>query len=661
LTEVHTRMGKACLEAMIMFHREPQHQADKPAPHRYTNSPMPEFKFTTSNGPMAELSDDENCESYDRIYAPPFVQYAVRFWSEHLRASGKEASRLDSKIREYVELKRGGRRHLSIDQNENWVSSASESSSNDNSTFLHLLQCLSRRNLAENLKSMLKAINLTPVNRKQIAEELLQVGARATLETLTVLSDFAVGVGAQLWHQTQILLGIRKGDTEGLGHHLKTMPSAVLDDEIKKKLLSIAVQARNADVVRVLVQNMASLKLAETPPKLSFLRTAVSNQDADIVKVLVNSKIKRMLDLGSSLHQAVELANTAICNHLVNGGANIHAPNKNKHDQTPLHVACADGHVEIVQLLVSWRARTSARDKQQKTPLHVAAEAGRHKVVEFLLHYSMFSEDTDDDGRTPLFLACAMGVIDTARMLWSAGSNIFHRDRKNRTALHAAANHGADSVVLFLVSAGCQVNARDSSNNTALHEAAFQGYKDTVSTLIHSGASVNTKNEKKESPLHRACESTNAPEAVVQVLLNGGADPHSLTEQNESPLHYAARCNQLRVISLLLRIPGIRDDVPNKGRKTPLELTSNEDCRKVLLEHRRSRMEFSRVMASLPRQDESVKYADPFDDTDAEPIDHEINQDAMEMLDSGVETLEAEELDSTDPVAVDANTQLHVF
>lgn len=79
------------------------------------------------------------------------------------------------------------------------------------------------------------------------------------------------------------------------------------------------------------------------------------------------------------------------------------------HD-TALTLACAGGHEELVELLLSRGADIEHRDKKGFTPLILAATAGHEKVVEILLNHNADleaqSERTKD---TPLSLACSGG------------------------------------------------------------------------------------------------------------------------------------------------------------------------------------------------------------------------------------------------------------
>ena len=50
-----------------------------------------------------------------------------------------------------------------------------------------------------------------------------------------------------------------------------------------------------------------------------------------------------------------------------------------------LHFAAANGHTEIVKLLIAANAEVNAVNNLQKTPLHLAARSGHTEIVKLLI------------------------------------------------------------------------------------------------------------------------------------------------------------------------------------------------------------------------------------------------------------------------------------
>eukprot|EP00826_Nyctotherus_ovalis_P030464 TRINITY_DN24320_c0_g1_i1.p1 TRINITY_DN24320_c0_g1~~TRINITY_DN24320_c0_g1_i1.p1 ORF type:complete len:108 (-),score=17.38 TRINITY_DN24320_c0_g1_i1:176-499(-) len=53
--------------------------------------------------------------------------------------------------------------------------------------------------------------------------------------------------------------------------------------------------------------------------------------------------------------------------------------------RSPLHIAAANGHSKLVELLVGLGSNVEARDKSLRTPLQLAASAGSVKTVDTLI------------------------------------------------------------------------------------------------------------------------------------------------------------------------------------------------------------------------------------------------------------------------------------
>lgn len=78
-------------------------------------------------------------------------------------------------------------------------------------------------------------------------------------------------------------------------------------------------------------------------------------------------------------------------------------------ERTALHVACAEGHLPVVQLLLQHGASLSARDFDGWSPLHCAAYYGDPRVTGALLQAGAAAEDVSPaTGATPLLLAAEM-------------------------------------------------------------------------------------------------------------------------------------------------------------------------------------------------------------------------------------------------------------
>ena len=88
-----------------------------------------------------------------------------------------------------------------------------------------------------------------------------------------------------------------------------------------------------------------------------------------------------------------------------------------KSKRSPLHIACKEGHLHMVEFFINKDANIEARDKLLKTPLHYACEYGRTLVVKNLMDKNADPFERDNCGRTALHYAIYSGQTDILALL----------------------------------------------------------------------------------------------------------------------------------------------------------------------------------------------------------------------------------------------------
>ena len=116
------------------------------------------------------------------------------------------------------------------------------------------------------------------------------------------------------------------------------------------------------------------------------------------------------------LMRAATLGKTAEVSRLLGARA---APDRAepKHGRTPLMVASATGHAEVVALLLRGGATADALDPTGSSSLHKAASMGRVECVRLLLQAGAARAVRDGQGRTPLQMAEERGHSAVAVLL----------------------------------------------------------------------------------------------------------------------------------------------------------------------------------------------------------------------------------------------------
>ncbi len=156
--------------------------------------------------------------------------------------------------------------------------------------------------------------------------------------------------------------------------------------------------------------------------------------------------------------------------------------------RTPLQLACANGGLPLVELLLTHGADANARDFADNTPLHVAALAGKPDLVTTLLAKQADPNAVNRQRSTPLLNAAGAGSLPVIEMLLKAGANLQAVDNVGESALHRAATGGHVEVMNFLLDRGMDLNLRDRQLQTPLHQAAEAGRVEAVKFLLSRNA-----------------------------------------------------------------------------------------------------------------------------------------------------------------------------
>ena len=154
---------------------------------------------------------------------------------------------------------------------------------------------------------------------------------------------------------------------------------------------------------------------------------------------------------------------------------------------TPLHVACRCGHMDMVKYLVSEQGcSTACQNKDGDTPLLIACSKEHRAMVEILLTGQNCSIACNKHCETPLHPSCNHGWLDVTRRL----AEQYHCDPESRdvlgdTPLHVACREGHVDIVRYLVGEqGCSTACQNKDGDTPLHEACKKGHLAVVEILL---------------------------------------------------------------------------------------------------------------------------------------------------------------------------------
>jgi uncharacterized protein len=349
---------------------------------------------------------------------------------------------------------------------------------------------------------------------KPVLRALLAAGANVNLqtkygETALHLACFSNNSNAAL---VSILLAA------GANVNLKT--------ESGKTALHLACFSNNSNaaLVSILLAAGANVNL-QTESGDTALLACIYNNDTTLVPILLEAGANVNLKTKSgeaALHIACRKYYTGIVQILLSAGADVNLANSSGY--TALHIVCQEDNAHLIPILAAAEADVNLGAKYtESTPLHIACLQGKVQLVNAMLNAGAFVDANDHVRQTPLHHAVSNGHGTVAAILLEANANI-NIGRARCTALHIAVKRGnSDMVELLYKSRDLDVNAVDYLGRTALHNALllFKGNKrsSVVRALMqHSDVKIDIREYQGSTAFDIAISQGDW--AVVEIFKN---------------------------------------------------------------------------------------------------------------------------------------------
>ena len=120
------------------------------------------------------------------------------------------------------------------------------------------------------------------------------------------------------------------------------------------------------------------------------------------------------------LYYAAKLGFRDLAEHLIAKHPE-HVNARGGYEVTPVHVAAAAGHVNILSLLIEHGADVEGQGIDGGTPLHQASWNGKLEAGQFLLSRGADVDALNEDNATALMCAASAGCVELARTLLERG------------------------------------------------------------------------------------------------------------------------------------------------------------------------------------------------------------------------------------------------
>ncbi|XP_065596978.1 LOW QUALITY PROTEIN: ankyrin repeat domain-containing protein 26-like [Cyrtonyx montezumae] len=166
---------------------------------------------------------------------------------------------------------------------------------------------------------------------------------------------------------------------------------------------------------------------------------------------------------------------------------------RDKEQRTALHLACANGHADVVTFLVENNCKLNLPDTDNRSPLMKAVQCQQEKCATVLLEHGADPNLADASGNTALHMAAVAPNTSLARMLIEHSAHIDAKNKEGCTPLILAVSEHHEEMVELLLKKGADVHARDKGERTPLMTAAAGGELKLIKLLLCYGADLSHK------------------------------------------------------------------------------------------------------------------------------------------------------------------------
>ncbi|XP_006560481.1 ankyrin repeat and death domain-containing protein 1A isoform X1 [Apis mellifera] len=341
-----------------------------------------------------------------------------------------------------------------------------------------------------------------------------------------------------------------RGNTEIIEMLIQAKCDIEARDKFGMRPLHMAARYGHRDAVKMLINAGANVS-AVNKKQYTLLMCAARGNNVRVVEYLAEAVESLNGDAtdctgATALHHAASAGHPSMITALSNV-PRIELNATDKKGQTPIHCACAEEHLEAVEVLIGLGANVDAQDYEGNTPLHVATRTRHTAIVQLLLRAGANTELIDEIGFTPL---------------------------------HVAASQGCKGILESMIQHGAALNKQCKYGNTPLHLACQNNEVETVEILINKGVDLNCLNSRLQSPFHIATEIGHND--ICKLLLAAGANIEQRDQSGKTPLYIAARGSFTAIVDMIIKTA--RLDYP-----TPEDSTSDKEIRDLTPARRRWR------------------------------------------------------------------------
>lgn len=289
------------------------------------------------------------------------------------------------------------------------------------------------------------------------------------------------------------------------------------------------------------------------PPVLHQKATStVPSKDLQAIWLLTATR-----DIGSAMScfANVYTPNPKVTRLLLQAGASPNQQTMYYKNAPVLGAYAASGFDSLAALLVKFGADVNKCNDDGDTPLHLSCERGHVDIVNMLVDQGASLSQLNIYRESSLLKAAKYNKVDVLHYITSLEENAYAPMEKVtmiKEAMVTGCSQNHFDVVDLCANYVENFNFIDArTGETPISMASKSGHHHIVSALILEGANPDMGNEKGTPPLILATKELH--HRVMEALVEGGANLNSTDQQLKTALMYAAKQNDLISLEYLVK------------------------------------------------------------------------------------------------------------
>ena len=252
------------------------------------------------------------------------------------------------------------------------------------------------------------------------------------------------------------------------------------------------------------------------------------------------------------LHIAAKNTNIEIFNYLLSKNLDINSINQ--YAETPLHIACLAGNLQVIKLLLSnEKINTSKVDNFNRTAFYNACIVNNLEIIKYLLIDSRINAYiSDNNNKSPFHIACACNNIELVKyFLTNKNIDLHISDKYNNTPFsNACRNNNINIVKLFLSDKRFNLY-KDLKHTNVFIDLCYYGYINILECILNEKIiNLDFKNYNNSNGLMVAIDS-NKIEVVKLILNDGRINPNEFNGYRTA-FDMACEYKKFNIINLLM-------------------------------------------------------------------------------------------------------------